>query len=188
MGSWAVRGSDGASHPPRWVSLPGWYLALGVVTLSYLSGCSAAVGRVAGQQFVSPRYGFEVGLPGAAWQVTANEPAVLTLAHRHLAAGITVNATCDRQGRAPLDILSRHLFFGFENVEILQQEPQALNSGPALKTVARARLEAQELLVSSYIIQHHNCVYDLVYFASPQDFPRGEADFEQLVTQFRFIN
>jgi predicted Zn-dependent protease len=183
-----VRGSRGACRWLRWASRRGWYLALGVVVLGYLSGCSAAVGRVTGQRFISPRYAFEVRLPGEAWQVVANDPAVLTLTHPHLAAGITVNVTCDRAGRAPLDILTRHLFFGFKHVEVLRQEPQALNGVSALKTVARAWLDARELLVSSYIIQHHDCVYDVVYFASPQDFPRGEADFERLVAQFRFLN
>jgi predicted Zn-dependent protease len=169
----------------RWAPLWGRYLSLGLLALGWLQGCSAATGRLVGQEFVSPRYAFAVRLPEDAWQVVANEPSVLTLAHTQLAAGITINVTCDQQSRAPLDILTRHLFFGFRDVDVLRQEPQVLNGVPALKTVARARLEGREVQLSSYVVRHAGCVYDLVYFASPPDFPGGEADFERMVAQFR---
>jgi hypothetical protein len=178
----------GGRRGPRRASVPGWCFALGVVVLSGLSGCSAAVGRVVGRQFESPRYAFAVPLPGDEWRVVAHEPSVLTLTHPRLAAGVTINVTCDQQGKASLDVLARHLFFGFRQVEVVRQEPRTLHGVPALKTVARAQLDARPLLVSSYILQHRDCVYDLVYFASPQDFRHGEADFEQMVAQFRFLH
>jgi hypothetical protein len=169
------------------VGVRGWSLTIGIIVLSCLSGCGATMGQVVGHQFISSRYAFAVHLPEDEWQVGAHEPSVLTLTHHQLAAGVTINVTCEREGNTPLDILTRHLFFGFKDVEVLRQEPQALNSALALKTVARARLDTRELFVSSYIMQHHGCIYDLVYFASPQDFPGGESDFEQMVTQFRFL-
>jgi hypothetical protein len=166
----------------------GWPLALGLLVLASLDGCSAAIGRVEGQQFISPRYAFELRLPGEAWQVVAGEASVLTLSHVHLAAGMTIEVTCQRDHIVPLDVLARHLFFGFRDWEVLQQEPRLQDGVPALKTVARAWLDGRQLLVSSYIMQYHDCVYDLVYFASPPDFPRGEGDFEQMMALFRFRN
>jgi hypothetical protein len=144
------------------------------------------MGRVIGQQFVSPAYAFEVPLPGDEWQPVPDEPSVLTLTHSQLAAGITISVTCDQERDVPLNILTRHLFFGFNHVEILQQEPQALNGVPALKTVARARLDAREVQVYSYVVQRDGCVYDMVYFASPQDYARGEPSFERMMAGFRF--
>jgi hypothetical protein len=111
----------------------------------------------------------------------------LTLAHMQLAAGITISVTCHQERDVPLDILTRHLFFGFKNIEILQQAPQALNGLPALKTVARARLDGREVQLHSYVVRRDSCIYDMVYFASPQDYPRGEPSFERMVAGFRFL-
>ena len=162
-------------------------MAIPFIVLVSLTGCSATVGRVIGQQFVSSAYAFEVPLPGDAWTPVADEPAVLTLTHTGLAAGITISVTCHRERPAPLDILARHLFFGFKDTEILHQEPRSLNGVPALRTVARARLDAREVQVNSYVAQRHDCVYDMVYFASPQDYPGGEPGFERMVAGFRFL-
>jgi hypothetical protein len=150
-------------------------------------GCSATVGRVIGQQFVSPAYAFEVPLPGDRWLPAAEESSVLTLTHTGLAAGITISVTCDRERQVPLDILARHLFFGFKDKEVLHQELRALNGVPALQTVARARLDTREVQVNSYVAQRDGCIYDMVYFASPQDYSRGEPSFERMVAGFRFL-
>jgi hypothetical protein len=162
-------------------------LAISFMTLANFMGCRATVGQVIGQQFVSPAYAFAVPLPGDTWTPVAEEPSVLTLTHTGLAAGITISVTCHRERPAPLDILARHLFFGFKDTEVLHQELRALNGVPALQTVARARLETREVQVNSYVAQRNGCIYDMVYFASPQDYSRGEPSFERMVAGFRFL-
>jgi hypothetical protein len=165
----------------------GWCLAVACLALMSLTSCRATMGRVIGQQFVSPAYAFEIPLPGDEWQPVPDEPSVLTLTHSQLAAGITISVTCDWERDVPLDILTRHLFFGFKNMEVLHQEPQAINGVPALETVARARLDAREVQVHSYVARRDGCVYDMVYFASPQDYSRGEPSFTRMMAGFRFL-
>jgi hypothetical protein len=159
---------------------------MALVILCGLTSCRATMGQVVGQQFISPSFGFEVSLPGNEWRAVSGEPSVLTLVHAHLAAGITLNVSCDGERDVPLDILTRHLFFGFKDTQILQQEPQALDGMPALKTVARARLEAREVQVQSYVARRGRCIYDMVYFAGPTDYSRGETDFARMIAGFRF--
>jgi hypothetical protein len=180
------RGRSGQTRQCCRVWALSWWLAVGCLALMSLTSCRATMGQVIGQQFVSPAYAFEVPLPGGEWQPVSDEPSVLTLTHAHLAAGITISVTCDRERDVPLNILTRHLFFGFNHMEILQQERQALNGVPALKTVARARLDAREVQVYSYVVRRDGCVYDMVYFASPQDYARGEPSFERMMAGFRF--
>jgi hypothetical protein len=162
-------------------------LAISFTALLSLTSCRATVGRVIGQQFVSSAYAFEVPLPGDEWQPVTDEPSLLTLTHPHLAAGITISVSCDRERDVSLNVLTRHLFFGFKNMEILQQEPQALNGVPALKTIARARIDGHEVQVQSYVVQRDGCVYDMVYFATPQDYSRGEPSFERMIAGLRFL-
>ena len=153
-----------------------------------MAGCSTAVGRVVGQRFVSPARGFEVPLPGDAWRLAASGQSVLTLTHTQLAAGITVNVTCGQDRDIPLDIRARHLFFGLKEKEVLLQESRALHGVPALKTVLRGRLDTRAIQLSSYIIVREGCVYDVVYFADPQDYRHGEAAFDRMVAGFRFLD
>jgi hypothetical protein len=167
--------------------LRGWWFAVGCLTLVSLTGCRATMGHVIGQQYVSPTYAFEVPLPGDEWQPLPDEPSLLTLTHAQLEAGITISVSCHRQRDMPLNILTRHLFFGFKDIEVLQQGPQTFDGVPALKTVARARLDAREVQICSYVVQRDGCVYDMVYFASLQDYSRGEPSFERMTTGWRFL-
>jgi hypothetical protein len=164
-----------------------WLVAISVMPLLSLTSCRATVGRVIGHQFISSAYAFEIPLPGDEWQPVAVETSLLTLTHPHLAAGITISVNCDRERDIPLSVLTRHLFFGFKDMEILQQEPQALNGVPALKTIARARIDGREVQVQSYVVQRNGCVYDMVYFATPQDYARGEPSFERMIAGLRFL-
>jgi hypothetical protein len=181
-------GGAGGRRGPRRAAMWPRYLAGALMILHGVLGCHTTVGRVVGQQFVSPAYAFEVPLPGDDWRPVAGEPSVLTLTHAQLAAGITISVTCAREREIPLDILTRHLFFGFKDMRVLSQEALTLQGAPALKTVAQARLEAHDVQVESYVIRHAGCVYDMVYFASPRDYPHGESTFEQMVAGFRFLN
>jgi hypothetical protein len=164
-----------------------WWCTVACLTLMGFTSCRATVGRIIGQQFVSPAYAFEVPLPGDEWRPLADEPSVLTLSHTQLAAGITISVSCEQARDVPLDILTRHLFFGFKNMQVQQQGPQVLNGVPALETVARARLDGREVQLHSYVVRRDGCIYDMVYFASPQDYSRGEPSFERMMAGFRFL-
>lgn len=177
--------SNTCPFEPAWVQC--WWCAVGCLVLLSLSSCRATVGGVIGQQFVSPTYAFAVLLPGDEWRRVPDEPSLLTLTHTQLAAGITISVTCDRERDVPLNILTRHLLFGFKDLEVLQQERQAFNGVPALKTVARGQLDAREMQLCSYVVQRDGCVYDMVYFASPQDYGRGEPSFERMMAGWHFL-
>jgi hypothetical protein len=180
-------GNGGRRRRQRHVQGWGWCGAIALVALVGVMGCHATAGRVIGQRFVSRVYAFEVPLPGDEWVTKADEPSVLAFTHAKLAAGISVSVTCTRESQAPLDVLARHLFFGFKGMEILRQEPRTLDGVAALQTVARARLDAGEVQVNSYVAQHQGCVYDMVYFAHPEDYSRGEPGFERMLAGFRFL-
>ena len=171
----------------RRIWLLSWWLTVGCLALLSLASCRATLGQVVGQQFISPVYAFAVPLPGDEWQPLPDEPSALTLAHTQLAAGITISVICDQERDVSLGVLTRHLFFGFKGMEVLQQTPQALDGVPALETVARARLDGREVQLHSYVARRDGCIYDMVYFASPQDYSRGEPSFARMMAGLRFL-
>lgn len=164
-----------------------WWFAGCCIVLAGCIGCGAAAGKLIDRRFVSPAHGFEVRLPEGGWRATSDGPAVLTLTHPTLAAGITVSVTCNRERQVSLEVLTRHLFFGFKDLEILHQEPWALNGVQALQTVARARLDQDAVQVKSYVTQRDSCVYDIVYVARLEDYARGEPSFDRMLAGFRFL-
>jgi len=163
------------------------YFTLTLLALASCTGCHATIGRVVGPQFVSPMHAFEVPLPGAEWVTRTDAPSTVTFTHVELTAAISISVACTREGQVPLDILARQLLFGLKAKEILQQELRGLNGVPALQTIARARLDTAEVQVNSYVAQHQGCIYDLVYVANPQDYPRGEPSFARMLAGFHFL-
>jgi hypothetical protein len=162
-------------------------LTAAYVGLMSLTSCRGMVGQVVGQDFVSSVYGIALPLPGDEWQRVGEEPSLLTLTHTQLDAGVTISVTCDQTPDASLDILTRHLLFGFRGVEILHQAPRVLDGVPALGTIARASLDGRPVQLHSYVLRREGCIYDLVYFAHPGDYSRGEPAFERMMAGVRFL-
>src|SRR5688500_12203642 len=71
----APRGRSGKSWQRRCSGVWGWWFAVGCLTLVSLTSCRATMGRVIGQQFVSPTYAFAAPLPGDEWQPVPDEPS-----------------------------------------------------------------------------------------------------------------
>lgn len=157
---------------------------LAITTL--FSGCASA--WISDGAYVNEAKGFAVKLPPAAWKVQTGEEADLILRHKHREAGILINASCSEvPPNRPLTILSRHLFFGVREKEILREQRRSLSQGEALEVVLRGEMGTMGLLLHGYTVKEHGCVYDLVLFASPRDYPEIGGEFDVLVQQFRIL-
>ncbi len=100
-------------------------------------------------------------------------------------AGILANATCE--GRAPtrpLPVLARHLTFGIQGREVLEQSEETVAGLPAVRVLLRGRLDNVPVTVEAYVVKGERCVYDLVYVAPPSEFARGKMDFETVLSTF----
>lgn len=154
--------------------------AVGIV----LTACAG--GRITDGWYIDQAKGFSVPLPSKGWRVeTGKKPDVL-LRHTSRQAGMSVLATCGTipSGR-PLENVSRHLFFGIHDKQILRQERRAASPEEALEVVLRGTLGGRELLLHAYTLKEPRCVYDLVLFAAPEDYPQVDGEFAALVRDFR---
>lgn len=89
--------------------------------------------------------------------------------------------SCEGQQDLPLRLLARRLFFGIGAKRVLSQEPVSLNGTEAIRTVMEGRLKEADVTVNSYVAKHGDCVYDLVYVATPASFQDRLPDFERFV-------
>ncbi|MCI0483758.1 MAG: hypothetical protein L0Y78_04150 [candidate division NC10 bacterium] len=132
--------------------------------------------------------GFAVPLPPNGWSVETGEEADLLLRHQNRKAGMVVNATCGEipSGR-PLEIVSRHLFFGIRAKEVLRGERRATAQGEVFEVVLRGELDGEELLLHAHTLRGPECVYDLVLFASPEEYSRVNGEFETMLPRFQLV-
>ena len=99
-----------------------------------------------------------------------------------------VNATCGEiPPDRPLGIVGRHLFFGIQEKETLRQEQRTGPEGEVFEVVLRGELGGRELLLHGYTLKGPGCVYDLVLFASPEDYSEVNGEFEALVRRFQLL-
>lgn len=159
-----------------------WFPAVGIL----LTACAGA--RIADGAYINQAKGFMVRLPSAGWNVeTAQEPDLL-LRHAHRQAGMSIHAVCgaippDR----PLEVISRHLFFGIRGKQVLWQERRTASPEQALEVVLRGQLGGRDLLLHGYTVKGRGCVYDLVLFAAPEEYSDVNGDFEALARGFRVL-
>ncbi|MFQ5899168.1 MAG: hypothetical protein ACE5JN_13120 [Candidatus Methylomirabilia bacterium] len=108
--------------------------------------------------------------------------------HVYRQAGMSIHATCGEISPArPLEIVSRRLFFGIQEKEVLRQERRTTAQGEALEVVLRGELGGRGLVLHGYTLNGTGCVYDLVLFASPEDYPEVNGEFEALLRRFQVL-
>ncbi|MBI4588133.1 MAG: hypothetical protein HY725_04800 [Candidatus Rokubacteria bacterium] len=135
--------------------------------------------------FYSPR-GYRVTLPVAqGWEVAADGRADLELRRPASQAGILLNATCEGKAQTrPLTVLARHLTFGIQGKEVLEQAELTVAGHRAFRVLLQGRLDDAPVRVEAYVVKGQRCVYDLAYVAPPAEFVGGVEDFRAFVRSF----
>ncbi|MCZ6480850.1 MAG: hypothetical protein O6929_10680 [candidate division NC10 bacterium] len=171
---------NGSGRSKRHFSL--CLLAVGI----FLTACAGA--HIRNGTYINETKGFGVQLPSRAWTVETGEETDLILLHESRQAGMVVNATCGEiPPDRPLNIVSRHLFFGIQAKEVLQQDGRTAVQGEGLEVVLRGELGGRELQLHGYTLRGPDCVYDLVLFAPPEVYSEVNWEFEALVRGFHML-
>jgi hypothetical protein len=151
-----------------------------------LTACAA--GRIRDGAYVNEAKGFAVRLPSQAWDVEMGGEPDLFFRHQSRQAGILVHATC---GEIPpdrsLEIASRHLFFGIHGQDFLRQDRHNPGDREAVEVLLRGKLQGQELLLHGFSVKGSGCVYDLVLFATPEQYAEADQEFEAAVRHFQLL-
>lgn len=160
-------------------------LQAGLPALALLLAACAS-GRVTSGTYVNDAKRFTVPLPPANWVATTDDTADLVLRHANRPAAIAIHASCaGRRPDPPLGVASGRLFFGIRSKEILSQTRYVNGHDAAMETVVRGELDGRVLLLHGYTFPVAGCLYDLVLFAAPPDYPDVKGEFETLARGFR---
>lgn len=116
----------------------------------------------------------------ASWRRVAVEGADLAFRDDSRAGSALFDVHCgQRDGDAPLSVLTGHLIMGTTEREFDSQETISFDAREALHTLLRAKLDGVPLRYDIYVMKKDGCVFNLVYVSSPETFADGARDFER---------
>lgn len=165
---------------PKRISLA--CLALGLLALF---GCQG--GRILNNSFVYQGKGYKVNLLPGDWVRTSAEGFDLFFSHPGTGATVGVNGTCQRETKAPLKVLTRHLLFGLTDRKVLTTKEFKVGPASASETIVEARLNETLVKMSLVVVKRGECLYDLAYVARSGDFEKGLPAFEEMVNSLQLF-
>jgi len=155
-----------------------------LLTLTILAGCSHRQGRFAGGRYFSKDLVYAVGDLPEAWQRGEMPTADVSFVNADLGATIYVDNSCHRYADASLHVLANHLFFGFEDIDILEQQILEMDDREALQRVAEARLDGVLVKVGMTVIKKNSCIFDLIVVSPKDSFDSAYFDYVGVVDGF----
>jgi len=130
------------------------------------------------------RGSYDFDPPPRDWTPLKGEDGTLLFRHDSREMGITVYTLCGRYLDAPLEPLARNLFIGFKDKKVVERGETEVSGKQAFFIVMECTLEGAPLIVKAYTFKAENCIYDVVYFASPSRYESGIETFETFVRGF----
>ncbi|MEW5739198.1 MAG: hypothetical protein AB1938_09755 [Myxococcota bacterium] len=157
----------------------GWAIWLAVG----LSGCA---GGLKGEIFRKDAVAYRVAAPDPAeFRRVDFSDNDLAWSARHTPHLLAMNAVCTGHDDAPLEVLTRHLLFGFTEREKQSEVREMLDGREALHTVWKARLDGVPMELELVVLKKDGCVHDFTYISPPGERPKHQRDFDALLENFR---
>lgn len=149
-------------------------------------GLSACAGGLHGELFTKPGVAYRVSPPPeATWKrvgFSDNDLAWAAKASPHVLA---MNAVCQGHDDAPLEVLTRHLLFGFTERQQASEARQTIDGREALHTVWSAKLDGVPMEIELVVLKKDGCVHDFTYVSPPGERGAHQQAFDALVAGFR---
>lgn len=183
------------------------YLAFVFLLLSQ-TACSLLVGNIKPLEEKSETYGvmdLSKGNPewlrlapdesssdsGTSKGVTPTEIADVAYQARKTGSIISLNSACrspsseTKPEEHDLKAMTQVLFLGITELDVQTQQPIEIQGSPALESRVQGKLNGEEMMLKTVVLQRGRCVYDLVYMARPRFYEQNEKDFAHFVASLR---
>jgi hypothetical protein len=122
------------------------------------------------------------GAVPAGWRAIPISGADLAFRDDTHGGSVLVDVGCaQRDGDAPLSVLTEHLIMGTTERTIEAQRTIPFDGREAMRTSLGAKLDGVPMRYDIYVMKKDGCVYDLVYVAPPGPFVAGDPAFERFV-------
>lgn len=137
-----------------------WHKLPGLMVLLALSACASTASYHDGW-LEKDGHRLRVGAMPDGWERVSVGEEDLAIRDTRSNAVITTQMTCGKKyDDAPLKSLTRHLWFGLTEVEVLEQAVRPLNGRDALDTTVNAKLDGVPVRLRTLVSKKDGCIYD----------------------------
>ncbi len=129
---------------------------------------------------------FHLGHLPSSWGPATIRLKQLVFENDSLGATILADALCGPKFvDSPLPRLAHDLFDRMENRKFQDERVTTLDGRSAHYLIGTGKVDGVDLRMEAYVMKKDFCLYDLVYFAPPDRFARGQKDFQGVVHGFQ---
>lgn len=163
------------------------YLAFPLLICAlWCSHCAPSLQLVEGGKYIDPQGYFELTLPQGSWELLSWEDVDFTLWDQNKGATIVVNVTPLKKD-VDAAALTRHLLIAFERKHIISQGTEKVGGREAAKTVLEGWVDDTEIEAETYVVRGEGVVYDILFWAPREAFPRTVKAFRQFLLDITFL-
>ncbi len=130
---------------------------------------------------------YQVGELPPGWQRIKLGAAMITLFNESLRSTIATDAFCEQAyDDSPLEMLTRHLFAGLQDIKVKEEKPFMLDGRGALRTLFSASLDGLPVTVDSVVIKKDWCLFDFFLVTPPERHAEASPAFENFFQGFAY--
>ncbi|NUP13449.1 MAG: hypothetical protein HOW73_46015 [Polyangiaceae bacterium] len=130
-------------------------------------------------------FAFRVSPAPQGWRRMEATGAALAYEDGTTGGQVLVNARCDRDGEdVPLRSLTQHLFIRFTDRVTHSEEVLPFDGREAMRTDITAKLDGVDRRFVVWVMKKDRCVYDLLFFSTPDRFDASIGKFDGWVKNF----
>jgi hypothetical protein len=152
----------------------------------WCSHCGPHLKPIEGGSYSDPQGHFALSLPRGGWQLLSWKDVDLALWDPKEGATIVVNVTPLKE-EMDLGTLTRHLLIAFERKQIISQDNERVKGREAVKTVLEGWVERSEIKAEVYVVRGEGVLYDIIFWAPRDAFPRKVEQFHQFLLGINFL-
>ncbi|MBY0369669.1 hypothetical protein K2X33_03220 [bacterium] len=101
---------------------------------------------------------------------------------------VTLTSSCNRDQKAPLDILTRHLLFGTRSVSVKERKSATFGTNTGLLSRVSAQLEKKPFDLELFVLSKGNCVFDFSLLSPKQISEKDSDSFHTFIGSFQYGN
>jgi hypothetical protein len=165
-------------------------LALGFFLVGCIGGGVKKTGKVVGYrdgEVLTKKGSYRVGELPPAWKRVKLGKALVAFRNREFQSTISTDSFCDQAyDDSSLKMLTRHLFAGLQDTQVVREDAFSLDGRGALRSVVQAKLDGLPVTLDLVVVKKDWCLFDFHLVSAPERYSQAVSDFEKFYQGFSY--
>ncbi len=145
-------------------------------------------GELHGDIYKTDLTSYRIGKLGSNWNRVNIDYGDLFYTNNKNTSAITVNSTCDKnKTKYSLSALAGSLLVGIKGKKLIERELIQVDGQDALFSLYDAKVEDDDIKLSTVVFKKGQCVYDFSYSNINDEFEKYLKEFVQFISEFRVL-